>query len=431
MPYEHIGLPQKRIAVIGGGISGMGAAHLLAERHAVVLYEAEPRLGGHARTITAGKRGDQPADTGFLVFNHANYPYLTALFHKLGVPTVKSNMSFAASIDGGRVEYALNSLNSIFAQRRNLARPAFWRMINDILKFNKHAEATATDPTMTVQQLMDALKLGPWFRDYYLTPFSGAIWSTPVEKILDFPAKAMVDFFRNHALLNYTGQHQWWTVQGGSVEYVSRLGAAMEAQGVDLRLGAPVQSVRRSAVGVEVRAWGGAPEFFDEVVFATHSDDTLRMLADPSVTEAKHLGAVAYQPNDVVLHADTSVMPNRKVCWSSWNYTEEAGKRSDRIDLTYWLNSLQDIPHDDPMFVTLNSTRRISEDLIYDQCTLRHPVYDAAALDAQKVLGGQNGLNRTWFCGAWMKNGFHEDGLSSAIDVIDGIFASDMAVAAQ
>ncbi|MEL6520455.1 MAG: FAD-dependent oxidoreductase [Pseudomonadota bacterium] len=431
MPYEHIGFPQKRIAVIGGGISGMGAAHLLAERHAVVLFESEKRLGGHARTIVAGKRGDQPADTGFLVYNHVNYPYLTALFHKLGVPVAKSNMSFAASIDGGRVEYALNSINSIFAQRRNIVRPQFWRLLQDLTKFNREAVAKATDPSVTVGELIEQLELGPWFRDYYLTPFSGAIWSTPVEKILDFPAKAMVDFFKNHALLNYTGQHQWWTVQGGSVEYVSRLGSAMERQGVDVRVGTAVQSVRRTPIGVEVRAWGGEPELFDEVVFATHSDDSLRLLSDPTAHEARNLGAIAYQPNDVVLHADESLMPRRKLCWSSWNYTEEAGKRSERIDLTYWLNCLQPIPHDDPMFVTLNNTRRIREDLIYDQCTLRHPVYNTAALAAQGDIAARNGENRTWFCGAWMKNGFHEDGLSSAIDVVDAVFANDLMVAAE
>ncbi|NRB01619.1 MAG: NAD(P)-binding protein, partial [Rhodobacteraceae bacterium] len=211
MPYEHIGNAPRRIAVIGGGISGMGAAHLLGDQHNIVLFEAEGRLGGHARTKIAGKRGDQPVDTGFIVFNHVNYPHLTALFDKLDVPTAQSDMSFAASIDGGRIEYALRSLDTLFAQRRNIVRPGYLRMIRDLLAFNSRAEAIAQDPNQTIGGLLAELGTGPWFRDYYLKPFSGAIWSSPVEKIMDFPAKGMVEFFRNHHLMQTHGQHQWYT----------------------------------------------------------------------------------------------------------------------------------------------------------------------------------------------------------------------------
>ena len=430
MPYEHIGHTPKRIAVIGAGISGLGTAHMLSERHAVVLLEADARLGGHARTVQAGRRGDQWVDTGFIVFNHVNYPHLTRLFEELNVPTAKSNMTFAASIDGGRVEYALNSLDTIFAQRRNLLRPAFLRMMRDLLKFNAEAVERAQDSDQTIGGLLEDLGTGPWFRDYYLTPFSGAIWSTPVEKIMDFPARSLVQFFKNHHLLNYTGQHQWWTVDGGSQVYVSRLAALLERRGVDIRTKTPVRGVRRTPVGVEVRVHGNEWEWFDEVVFATHADAALAMLEDPSIAERRSLGAFTFQPNDMVLHTDSSVMPKRRKCWSSWNYTEAAGKRSERIDLTYWMNSLQPIPMDDPLFVTLNSEHDIRDELIYDTHTFRHPVYTSAALKAQAAIAERNGTNRTWFCGAWMKNGFHEDGLSSAVDVVNGIFATDIAVAA-
>ena len=431
MPFERQGAAQRRIAVVGAGISGMGAAHLLARDNAVVLFEGEGRLGGHARTIMAGKRGDQPVDTGFIVFNHANYPYLTALFHDLGVPTAKSSMTFGASVRGGAVEYGLASLDSLFAQRRNAADPRFLRMLADIIKFNNQALALSREPGLTIGGLMDRLRVGRWFRDYYLLPFSGAIWSTPCEKILDFPAHAMLRFFENHALLSYSGQHQWYTVQGGSVEYVRRLGAALFRQGVDIRLGAPVAGVRRVAGMVEVRAHGGEWEPFDDVVFATHSDDTLALLADPSPEERAALGAVRYQPNRAVLHADPAQMPRNRKCWSSWVYVE-GPDRTDRIGLTYWMNSLQPIPLDDPLFVTLNATTPIREDLIHDEVTFRHPVYDTAALAAQGAVRAMNGTRNTWFCGAWMKNGFHEDGLASAVDVVDAMAVRPpVAVAAE
>lgn len=419
MPFETGPGLKKRIAIIGGGISGLGAAYYLSQDHTVVLFEAENRLGGHARTVVAGKRGDQPVDTGFIVFNNVNYPNLVALFDDLGVDTAPSDMGFGASIDGGRIEYGLNSVNAIFAQRRNIARPAFVRMVRDIIHFNKHARAAANDPRMTIGELIRKLDLGDWFRDYYITPFSGAIWSTPTAKILDFPAEAMLRFFENHALLSYGGSHQWMTVRGGSDQYVSRMADRLAQRGVDLRVGAPVAAVRRSSVGADVRAFGGDWESFDEVIFATHSDDTLRILSDVTGVERTALTAIRYQPNEAVLHCDEALMPKRKLAWSSWSYTEPKGPRGDRIALTYWMNSLQPIPQDDPMFVTLNGADRIREDRIYDSVTFRHPVYDCAALAAQDTIKAINGQHKTWFCGAWMKNGFHEDGLSSALDVVE------------
>ena len=433
MPFETSTHRPRKIAVIGAGISGMGAAHTLAKDHHVVLFEAEKRLGGHARTRMAGPNKEQPVDTGFIVFNDANYPHLTALFDHLDVPIVNSDMSFGASFGGGTMEYALQSLDALFATRSNIANPKFYRMLLDLVRFNRHGLiASQNDESMTVGGLLQKLKLSGYFRDHYLLPFSGAIWSTPKEKILDFPADAMMRFFDNHALLSATGQHQWFTVDGGSQEYVNRLGADMAKRGIDLRLGTPIQGVRRTVAGADVRAMGGEWESFDEVVFATHSDDTLAMLSDPTATETKVLGAVRYQPNRIVLHSDTSVMPKRRQVWSSWTYTEDNNRDTQAIDLTYWMNSLQPWLTGRDYMVTLNSNRPIREDLIWDEVTLRHPVYDVAALNAQKAAAAMNGSNRTWFCGAWMKNGFHEDGLSSALDVVHALnTAEPLHIAAQ
>ena len=423
---------RKRIAIIGAGISGMAAAHELAKDHSVVLFEADQRLGGHARTRMAGKNGDQAVDTGFIVFNYANYPHLAALFSELDVPVTESNMSFGASIDGGRFEYGLASLQSLFAQPKNMMNPKVLRMIRDVLKFNRNGLQLAQKEGLTVGGLIERLGAGSYFRDYYLLPLSGAIWSTPTEKIMDFPARAMMTFFENHALLGINGQHQWFTVDGGSQEYVSRLGMSMVERGVLIRLGTPVDAVRRLEIGVTIKVAGSNWEAFDEVIFATHSDDSLAMIDDPTAFEKTMLRAIKYQPNKIVLHSDVSIMPKRKSVWSSWVYCEDANKQSDKIDLTYWMNKLQPWLQDDPLFVTLNSTRNINPDLIWDEVTLRHPVYDLQAIAAQKSVVAVNGSNRTWFCGAWVKNGFHEDGIGSAMDVVSSIRARNaMKLAAE
>ncbi len=430
MPFETLELAARRVAVIGGGIAGMAAAHLIAPTTSVVLFEAEARLGGHARTIVAGKRGDQPVDTGFIVYNKANYPHLVRLFDDLAVPVTESDMSFGASFGGGRMEYALASVNGLFATRKNIVNPKFLRMLRDILHFNARAEAASLNPGLTIGELLRDLGTGDYFRDYYILPLSGAIWSTPVQGILDFPAHALIRFFQNHALMQLSDQHQWYTVRGGSVEYVRRLQAALVTAGVDIRLRAPVAGVRRTDSGVMVRGVGGEWEAFDEVIFATHSDVSLQMLEDASAVERAALSAVRYQPNEAVLHADTSLMPKRRQVWSSWVYCEPEGPRPDKIDLTYWMNSLQPIPHDDPLFVTLNSNRAIDDRLIHDVNTFHHPVYDLAAIAAQDTIRAMNGTRHTWFCGAWMRNGFHEDGFQSAVDVVDAMRATQVRIAA-
>ncbi|OUD09505.1 cyclopropane-fatty-acyl-phospholipid synthase [Marivivens niveibacter] len=432
MPFEAQPTSPRKIAVIGGGITGMGAAYKLSGTDHVTLFEAEPRIGGHARTRMAGPNGDQSVDTGFIVFNYANYPHLTALFDELDVPVVKSNMSFGASINGGGFEYGLRTLSSLFAQPKHAISPRFLRMVRDIFKFNSDAlELSRRNTSMTIGEMLTALGTSDWFRERYLLPLSGAIWSTPLEKIMDFPAYAMMQFFENHALLSHTGQHQWYTVEGGSISYVSRLQSALEKANVSLRVSSPIDAVRRNASGAMVKTADADWEQFDEVIFATHSDDSLRMIEDAEDYERSALSKVAYQPNKIVLHSDDTVMPKRRAVWSSWNYTEMNGRLDGPIDLTYWMNSLQPWLTRDNFFVTLNTNRSIRPELIWDEVTLRHPVYDLGALEAQKEVTTFNGRKNTWFCGAWMKNGFHEDGLSSALDVVNGLQAEKLSVAAQ
>lgn len=404
----------KSIAIVGGGISGLGAAYLLSSTHRVTVFEAEPRFGGHARTVVAGLNGDQPVDTGFIVFNYANYPHLTRMFHELDVPVERSDMTFGASVNGGAVEYGLKDLSAIFGQRANLLRPQFFRMIRDLLHFNAKAEQVAVSDDTTIGELVDDMGLGRWFQDYYLMPICGAIWSTPPEEIRGFPAKSLLSFFRNHALLSATGQHQWWTVSGGSTSYVDRLIAHLKVRGVALRAGQPIKSVRREGGNAFVRPEGGIEEQFDHVIMAAHSDDSLRMLSDPTPAERAALGNLTYQDNQVILHRDARQMPKRKACWSSWVYKADQAGTETKLGVTYWMNRLQNIPENDPLFVTLNPAHEIASDMIYDEVSFRHPVFDRAALKAQGELQAIQGQNNTWFAGAYTRHGFHEDGFNSA-----------------
>ncbi len=417
MPFDLTrGAPQK-IAIIGGGISGLSSAWLLSRHHQVTLFEAAPRPGGHARTVMAGRRGDVAVDTGFIVFNYANYPHLTALFRDLDVPVQRSDMSFGVSLDHGRVEYALRSLDAVFAQRSNLVRPGFHRMIRDILRFNARAGAAAQGrPDLTIDQLIHELGLGARFRDQYLYPICGAIWSTPARQIGAFPAEALLRFMGNHALMSRGGQHQWWTVTGGSVSYVNRLTERLVSAGVSLRMGTPVRSITRGDAGISVQT-DGATGIFDHVVLACHADQALALLSDPSAAETAALGAVHFHDNRTVLHADPRVMPMRRKCWSSWVYRDDDPASGKAVGVTYWMNRLQSLPREDPLFVSLNPGTAIDPALIYDETVFRHPVFDHAALNAQTALRGMQGQRQTWFAGAWLRNGFHEDGFASAMRI--------------
>jgi predicted NAD/FAD-binding protein len=417
---KHNQQSRKHIAIIGGGISGLSAAYRLSPFHEVTLFEAAPRLGGHARTVMAGKNGDQPVDTGFIVFNYATYPHLTKLFAELDVPVTKSAMSFGVTIGDGRLEYGLASLGALFAQKRNLLRPSFYRMIGGILRFGKGAEAAANNDDKTIGQLMDELGLSISFRNDYLLPMCGAIWSTPSDEVHLFPARSLVSFFRNHGLLDVNGQHQWWTVKGGSIEYVRRLEAALVRQGCIIRTGQPVSGITRRADGVTLTTASSGPEHFDEVIFACHSDQALKILGTSATpAEAAALGTIRYQPNRAVLHRDPGQMPKRRKCWSAWVYRSQDGA----VGVTYWMNRLQGIAEDDPLFVTLNPRGDIPAADIYDQTEFAHPVFDRAALTAQKSLAAMQGQNRSWYAGAYLRHGFHEDGIDSAMKVVDLIMA--------
>ncbi|MEY8096232.1 NAD(P)/FAD-dependent oxidoreductase [Falsihalocynthiibacter sp. S25ZX9] len=414
MSFDAPKIRPLRIAIIGGGISGLAAAYLSSPHHAVTLFEAAPKLGGHARTVMAGKNGDQPVDTGFIVFNYANYPHLTRMFQDLDVPVIKSDMSFGASINGGNIEYGLRDLRALVAQKQNLLRPGFARMVRDILRFNAKAEALAKDDSTTIGDLMDGLNLGPWFQNFYLMPLCGAIWSTSPSDIRGFPARTLVQFFRNHALLSTSGQHQWWTVDGGSIEYVRRLEHYLRGRGVAIRTKTPVQSVRREGGQVIINSAAGPHAPFDQVIFACHSDQTLRLLEQPTPQERAALSAIQFQDNEMILHRDTAQMPTRKAAWSSWVYKADTTQPEPRIGVTYWMNRLQNIPESDPLFVSLNPIDPVPDHLIYDQKTFRHPVFDGPALVAQRQLNAIQGDNNTWFAGAYTRHGFHEDGFASA-----------------
>ncbi|WP_293575190.1 FAD-dependent oxidoreductase [Phaeobacter sp.] len=425
MSFDAISAARQRIAIVGGGISGLASAWLLSKTHNVTLFEASPRLGGHARTVLAGRNGDQPVDTGFIVFNYVNYPHLTAMFRDLDVPVIKSDMSFGASIGDGEMEYGLRSLGALLGQRRNATRPAFYRMVRDILRFNANANEAAQSDGITIGELVNDLKLGDWFQRYYLMPICGAIWSTPPEEIRNFPAQSLVRFFRNHALLSATGQHQWWTVKGGSIEYVHRLTARLNQMGCQLRPGTPVRGVERTEDSVKIHLPDGTTELFDQVVMACHSDDSLRLLTNPTEQEKATLGVMRYQDNEIILHHDAAQMPKRRACWSSWVYKADTKDDRTSIGVTYWMNRLQNIDVNDPLFVSLNPVSPVREELIYDQKTFRHPVFDRAAIQAQSKVAEMQGQNKTWYAGAYLRHGFHEDGFASAVRVARGIAAQE------
>lgn len=407
-----------KIAIIGSGISGLASAYFLKRKHDITLYEKEDRLGGHSRTITVRKDGRIiPVDTGFIVFNERNYPNLTALFAELGVPVKDSDMTYAMSVGDGEFEWGAQDLNTIFGQRRNIFRPSFYRLFGEVMRFNRAAEeAVAANPVISLGDLIASMGLSEKFRQLYLLPMSGAIWSSPPRQMLAFPAKVFVDFFRNHGLLAMSGQPQWRTVDGGSKEYVARIAASL---GDTVKTGCAAVSVRRDKAAVQVTDTTGATTSFDHVIFACHSDEALALLADPTAGEATALVAIRYQRNDAILHADPRFMPRRQRCWASWNYKSDGKGNEPAVSVTYWMNRLQGIDRSFPLFVTLNPQSKVAESNIYDRHVFHHPVFDAPAISAQRDIAGMQGQNNTWFCGAYLRHGFHEDGLHSALKVVE------------
>lgn len=412
-----------KIAIIGSGISGLGAAFLLHKHHAITVYEKNSYVGGHSRTLDVETpQGMFPVDTGFIVFNYRNYPNLSGLFKYLGVAVEKSDMSFCASIAGGWMEYGTRDLKNIFAQKSNLLRAGFWRMIADILRFNKQAMRYIDAPvTYTLGECLDDMKMGAWFRDYFLLAMGGAIWSCPIEQMLLFPARTFIRFFHNHGLLTLNDQPQWYTVTGGSREYVKKITAPFADR---IHLDTPVRRVEKTPQGVVVEMENGERAAYDHAIFACHADQALALLAQPTPEQRDILGRVRYQPNTVVLHGDESFMPRHRECWASWAYLSDARRDGNKaISLSYWMNNLQNLHRAPLLLVTLNPGRAPDKDKIYNQHAFEHPVFDAGAIQAQEALPRIQGADNMWFCGAWARYGFHEDGLTSGVAVAEALGA--------
>lgn len=409
-----------KIAVIGAGISGIGAALALAPHYDVQLFEKDARFGGHANTVDIDYDGVKLAvDTGFIVFNNKNYPNLTGLFDELGVQSEASDMSFGVSLNGGRLEYACDNLDKIFAQRWRALDVGFLNCFREILRFNRIA------PVELANGALDGYAIGDWLkargfsrqmRENFVLAMGGAIWSTPMNKIADFPARAFVQFFVNHELLSGLGAAiQWRTVSGGSREYVRR---ALQRLGPRAQLGRGAVALRRQATGrVEIEFEDGAVEIFDHVVLATHSDQALGLLSDADDEERSLLGAIRYSDNTAVLHRDPALMPKRRKVWSSWSFLAETGSEARPAALSYWMNRLQNLDPSRPVFVTLNPPIEPDPSLVFSRHAYAHPLYDQAAFDAQAQMDRIQGRRGVWYAGAWLGWGFHEDGLKSGLRV--------------
>jgi predicted NAD/FAD-binding protein len=405
-----------KIAIIGSGISGMGAAYLLNKDHQITVFEKNNYIGGHSRTKNINYNSKNIAvDTGFIVFNHRNYPNLTGMFKLLGVETEKSNMSFGVSADNGKMEWCGASLGGVFAQPKNLFKPAFLKMLFDIVKFNKKAKKTSDEnPNLTLGELIEKLNLGEFFQKYYLLPMGGAIWSCPVDQMMQFPAKTFITFFENHGLLTITNQPQWYTVTGGSAEYVKKL---TEGFADKIKLNCAVKKVERKNNKIYLTDETETEHEFDEVVFACHADEASKILVDASPDENAFLKSFKYSKNVAYLHNDVNQMPSIEKAWASWIYNKERTSNKDEIAVTYWMNNLQNIDKNYPLFVTLNPAKTIPQPYIFDAHEFWHPIFNADAIAAQTQLENIQGKNKVWFAGAHTRYGFHEDGLLSAVNI--------------
>jgi predicted NAD/FAD-binding protein len=416
-----------RIAIVGSGIAGLGVAHALRGHAELTLFEAGDYFGGHTHTVdvtlpTAHGTTSWGVDTGFLVFNERTYPELIALFDELGVSTAQTDMSFSvqAAAAGRRpLEWNGADLNTVFAQRRNLLSWRFLRMLREVLRFNRLATALAEAgaDARLAQPLgawLDAHRFSAEFRDWYFLPMMASIWSCPTAQMLEFPVATMIRFCHNHGLIQVNGRTQWWTVPGGARRYVEKIVAGI----ADKRLNSPVHAIARDAQGVTVHSARGA-ERYDQVVLATHSDQALALLRQPSAEEARLLGAIRYQPNRAVLHTDAAVLPASRRAWAAWNYERAASpaQEDSRVCLHYLLNKLQPLPFEQPVVVSLNPLREIAPQHVLGDYAYSHPVFDLGAMAAQKALPALQGRQRTWYAGAWTGYGFHEDGLKSGLAV--------------
>ena len=414
-----------RIGVVGSGISGTGAAWLLSRRHHVTLFEAEGRTGGHTHTIDLTLDGlSWPVDTGFLVFNRATYPNLCGLFGHLGIDIAETTMGFSFSRDEPDLEWSGTNLSTVFAQPGNLLKPAFLKMLRDILRFNRETTLmalTSEFPDMTLGEFLDDRSYGNGLRDLYLLPMAASIWSCPKATMLAFPLRSFVQFCHNHHLLQVEGRPQWLTVRGGARNYLQR----MHRDIAEVRAGSPVAAVRRLRQGVEL-VGPGFQETFDAVVMACHSDQALAILGEEATEDERAvLSAVRYQPNRALLHSDPALLPRRRKVWSAWNYLAGSGASTDAggeapVAVSYLINMLQPLPFQRPVVVTLTPFREPDPALTWREIHYSHPVFDTAAVRAQERLPAIQGRDRVWFAGAWTGYGFHEDGLRSAVNVARG-----------
>jgi uncharacterized protein len=402
-----------KIAIVGSGITGMSAAWALRDVHEVTLFEKADRLGGHSNTVTIDYDGASiDVDTGFIVYNALNYPNLIALFDALQVETVQSDMSFSVRDGSAANEWGSDGAAGFFAWKRNFLNPAHWSLLADMMRFNKQAQSDVSNSDLLTMSLGDYCRkhgLSQSFIDRYLMPMGAAIWSTPEIGMMDYPASSFIRFFNNHRLL-HAERPDWRTVVGGSRRYVEKFAAAL---GDRVRLSTPVTNVTRSGGKVHVTSGAGTTENFDQIIFACHADQALAILGDADADERDLLGAVRYAPNTAVLHRDASAMPSRKAAWASWNVSK--GDPNAPIELTYWMNRLQHIARDKPVFVTLNPAGAIDPAKIFGSFDYEHPIFDAAAAAAQRLFPKIQGVNQAWFAGAWQGYGFHEDGLRAGL----------------
>lgn len=405
----------KAVAIIGTGIAGMACAHRIHPYTDLTLYESEPRPGGHTHTVDVPE-GDRsvPVDTGFMVYNEVTYPLLTQLFSELGVETMETDMSFGVQYVPDGIEFCGSGLNRIFSQRGNLLRPRFLGMLRDILRFNKQALAALADPAvldLTLEGFVQREGFGKAFLNYYLVPMTSAIWSTPPDEMLRFPAHTLIRFMYNHGLLGVRSQHQWRTVKGGSRQYRDKLIAPFRERVLCNR---PAASVLQHEKGVTVRDASGASRVFDEVVIATHADTALSLLENPHDDQQRLLASFPYAANRITLHSDASVMPARKLAWASWNYRIDPSQDGlPHASTHYWMNRLQGVSDQRDYFVSVNEPGLVDPRKVHQAFTFDHPMFNKAAAEAQKELPRLNENRNLYFCGSYFRYGFHEDGILS------------------
>ena len=426
---SSLGPSAMNIAVIGSGISGLSCAWLLSQNHNVTLFEKDDRFGGHSNTVTVDScDGEVAVDTGFIVFNPSSYPNLVALFEQLDVPVNPTEMSFSVSLDQGRMEYAGSDLRGLLAQPSNLLRWRFWDMLKDIVRFYNESPLLLQnlDDQTTLGQLLERHNYGSSFRDQHLLPMGAAIWSTPAQQMLEYPAKTFLRFCANHGLLQLKNRPQWMTVDGGSREYVQRILAQLGDAAIANRA---VRSIQRHKDQVLLTDWQGEYWQFDHVVLACHADQSLALLDDADNEERRLLGAFKFERNRAILHSDTRLMPQRKRAWSSWNYlcrsqgqaVDSDSQTTGQVSVSYWMNRLQQLDTEQPMLVTLNPLEEPDPKLVHAAFLYDHPTFGVAALQAQKQLWQLQGQRCTWFCGAWCGYGFHEDGIQSGLAVAEAL----------